>query len=95
MSWQVKRYSALMKSFHREADDKIIEGVCCSPATEEKVLRFSFFNSQRPVALVDPLLRHQKSIQNNTPVVMTPSTRGTRLERTDGARCALMCDEFE
>ncbi|KAJ6500143.1 hypothetical protein C8R47DRAFT_283812 [Mycena vitilis] len=24
MSWQVKRYSALMKSFHREADDKII-----------------------------------------------------------------------
>ncbi|KAJ7703021.1 hypothetical protein B0H17DRAFT_1194273 [Mycena rosella] len=25
MSWQVKRYSALMKSFHREADDKIIE----------------------------------------------------------------------
>ncbi|KAJ7178363.1 hypothetical protein C8R43DRAFT_872089 [Mycena crocata] len=27
MSWQVKRYSALMKSFHREADDKIIEGV--------------------------------------------------------------------
>jgi hypothetical protein len=26
MSWQVKRYSALMKSFHREADDKILEG---------------------------------------------------------------------
>ncbi|KAJ6499069.1 hypothetical protein C8R45DRAFT_1093331 [Mycena sanguinolenta] len=25
MSWQVKRYTALMKSFHREADDKIIE----------------------------------------------------------------------
>ncbi|KAJ7287824.1 hypothetical protein C8J57DRAFT_596812 [Mycena rebaudengoi] len=25
MSWQVKRYSALMKSFHREADDKILE----------------------------------------------------------------------
>ncbi|KAJ7859738.1 hypothetical protein B0H13DRAFT_1639917, partial [Mycena leptocephala] len=45
MSWQVKRYSALMKSFHREADDKIIEGACCSPATEEKVLRFFFFST--------------------------------------------------
>ncbi|KAK7472691.1 hypothetical protein VKT23_000802 [Stygiomarasmius scandens] len=25
MSWQVKRYSALMKSFHREADTKLLE----------------------------------------------------------------------
>ncbi|KAJ7217881.1 hypothetical protein GGX14DRAFT_598446 [Mycena pura] len=25
MSWQVKRYSALRKSFHREADDRILE----------------------------------------------------------------------
>jgi hypothetical protein len=27
MKWEVKRYSALMKSFHREADAKIAEGV--------------------------------------------------------------------
>lgn len=26
MKWQVKRYAALMKSFHREADAKIVEG---------------------------------------------------------------------
>ncbi|KAJ7747342.1 hypothetical protein B0H16DRAFT_929289 [Mycena metata] len=39
MSWQVKRYSALMKSFHREADDKIIEastGVRQRRATSEQ-----------------------------------------------------------
>ena len=27
LRWQVKRYSALMKSFHREADTKLLEGV--------------------------------------------------------------------
>ena len=26
LAWQVKRYAALMESFHREADAKIVEG---------------------------------------------------------------------
>ncbi len=26
LSWQVKRYTALMESFHREADTKVVEG---------------------------------------------------------------------
>lgn len=28
LDWQVKRYAALMESFHREADNKLIEGAC-------------------------------------------------------------------
>lgn len=28
MKWQVNRYAALMQSFHREADNKLIEGQC-------------------------------------------------------------------
>jgi hypothetical protein len=31
MSWQVKRYTALMQSFHKEADAKIIEGKAQCP----------------------------------------------------------------
>jgi hypothetical protein len=30
MSWQVKRYTALMESFHREADARMIEGTRCA-----------------------------------------------------------------
>jgi hypothetical protein len=44
MSWQVKRYSALMKSFHREADDKIIGAL--STYAEKK----SYQLLQRPAA---------------------------------------------
>lgn len=29
MGWQVKRYAALMQSFHREADLRLLEGVYC------------------------------------------------------------------
>lgn len=31
LSWQYKRYSTLMKSFHREADTKLLQGMYCSP----------------------------------------------------------------
>ena len=34
LAWQVKRYTALMESFHREADAKVVEGASsCHPVT--------------------------------------------------------------
>ncbi|KAJ6587087.1 hypothetical protein DFH09DRAFT_910623 [Mycena vulgaris] len=42
MSWQVRRYSALMKSFHREADDKIIEGTLFSSTNRKCYNSFDF-----------------------------------------------------
>ena len=28
LAWQVRRFTALMESFHREADAKVVEGAC-------------------------------------------------------------------
>ncbi|KAF7376348.1 ATP-dependent DNA helicase [Mycena sanguinolenta] len=54
MSWQVKRYTALMKSFHREADDKIIEA--------STGVRQSTQRTERPEASPD-----QRARRNDTP----------------------------
>ncbi|KAJ7268759.1 hypothetical protein B0H12DRAFT_1320575 [Mycena haematopus] len=54
MSWQVKRYTALMKSFHREADDKIIEA---STGVRQAIQR-----TERPDANPD-----QRARRNDTP----------------------------
>ena len=32
LAWQVKRYTTLMESFHREADAKVVEGALCHSA---------------------------------------------------------------
>ncbi|KAF8210535.1 hypothetical protein K438DRAFT_2011897 [Mycena galopus ATCC 62051] len=59
MSWQVKRYSALMKSFHREADDKIIEA--------STGVRQSTQRSERPAANPEPRTRRNDTDSRNTP----------------------------
>ncbi|KAF5393406.1 hypothetical protein D9757_000753 [Collybiopsis confluens] len=43
LRWQVKRYSALMKSFHREADTKLLEGASSSRS------RLQTIDEQQPV----------------------------------------------
>ncbi|KIY74429.1 hypothetical protein CYLTODRAFT_484740 [Cylindrobasidium torrendii FP15055 ss-10] len=61
LGWQYKRYSALMKSFHREADTKLMQaqlsGSPCLTTIEEQ----SVVSREVPIALVDLDLSHSQA----------------------------------
>jgi hypothetical protein len=57
MGWQVKRYSALMQSFHREADLRLLEGSsgprCAAAASASRSSSLSLFLLQRTMSDID------------------------------------------
>lgn len=63
LAWQVKRYAALMESYHREADAKIVEG-------ESNPIRLRLFSRKSSAHSVDSQLRgqqHPKLLQFHSP----------------------------
>ncbi|KAK7005747.1 ATP-dependent DNA helicase [Favolaschia claudopus] len=85
MSWQVKRYSALMKSFHREADDKILEAAGSSGA------RQSTQRIERPAANPDSRPRRNETPEARNGAEVAELVIDACEHRPTLSNCSLVC----
>ncbi|CCM01492.1 uncharacterized protein FIBRA_03546 [Fibroporia radiculosa] len=61
LAWQVRRFTALMESFHREADAKVVEGALIPPAANESARLTCWF---RPGQKSCPCFRQLAALAN-------------------------------
>ncbi|KAH9858729.1 hypothetical protein C2E23DRAFT_16853 [Lenzites betulinus] len=91
LAWQVRRYTALMESFHREADAKVVEAAraAAPSAPDVSSTRRRSHSRQRKPSLTHSA-SHSAPAHNDSPLVSVTVGAGPRTRKLSGTSAATL-----